>query len=147
MSVLALHLDECGPPGLALGEAYMDDVAKVEDRESNEVIGFLLCRLDFKIVAIVRKKVKERSEWGAAKESVLVSMFPTLACLLQRYGRISYKCQRNLHLRSYSVHLLSYFKNSYVDSNYIVCLYRQSLHLILAGVYYMINSLLCAQFQ
>lgn len=60
MSVLALHLDECGPPGRALGKAYLDDVAKMEGRESNEVIGFLLCRLDFKIVAIVKKEVKER---------------------------------------------------------------------------------------
>ena len=66
-SVLALHLDECGPPGLALGEAYMADVAKMEDRESNEVTGFLLSRLDFKIVAIVKQKVKGRSKWGAAR--------------------------------------------------------------------------------
>lgn len=64
VSVLALHLEECGPPGLGRGEAY---IAKLEGRESNEVIGFLLRRLDFKIVAIVRKKLKGRSEWDPAR--------------------------------------------------------------------------------
>lgn len=54
VSVLALHSDESSLLGRALGEVCFDDVANKEGRENKKVMGTLLCRPDFTIVAIVK---------------------------------------------------------------------------------------------
>lgn len=58
--VLALHLDKGNRPGRGLDEVYLDDVVNNEDWEDKEMIGTLLCRLDFTIVAIVKLEVRGR---------------------------------------------------------------------------------------
>lgn len=86
--VLALHLDKGNRPGRGLREVYLDDVANNEDCENKEVIGTLLCRLDFTIVAIVKVEVKGRWKW-MRKLEVLV-MYGADACVLLHANMISY---------------------------------------------------------